>query len=106
MKGIGIQLTNYTPRISVKRDRNGRITQGLTVGNTLRQNQALLLVLHSGELKDNPAVGVGISDMLLDHHPLYWRTKIREQLRMDGQTVRELKLTTTGLRIEAEYDQL
>lgn len=76
---------------------------GLVVGDILRQNQALLLMLHKGELKERPAVGVGISDMLLDNDPIYWRTMIKEQLEMDGQKVGNVKLTKTGIQIEATY---
>ena len=83
----GIQLTNYEPDIQVKRGKDGKIANGFVVGDTLRQNQALILLLHKGELKEWPAVGCGISDMLLDNDPIYWRTIIREQLEMDGQKV-------------------
>lgn len=76
---------------------------GLVVSDILRQNQALLLMLHKGELKERPAVGVGISDMLLDNDPIYWRTMIKEQLEMDGQKVGSVKLTKTGIQIEATY---
>ena len=76
---------------------------GLATGDTLRQNQALLLMLHKGELKERPSAGVGLSDMLLDNDPLYWRTEIKEQLEMDGQTVKSVSVTTTGVEIEATY---
>lgn len=76
---------------------------GMKVGDTLQQNQALILMLHKGELKENPAVGVGISDMLLDDDPLYWRTAIREQMEMDGQTVNTIKVTRKGIEIKADY---
>lgn len=76
---------------------------GLVVDDILRQNQALLLMLHKGELKERPAVGVGISDMLLDNDPIYWRTQIKEQLEMDGQRVGSVKITRTGIQIEATY---
>ena len=76
---------------------------GLVVGDILRQDQALLLMLHKGELKERPAVGVGISDMLLDNDPIYWRTQIKEQLEMDGQRVGSVKITRTGIQIEATY---
>lgn len=76
---------------------------GVVVGDILRQNQALLLMLHKGELKERPAVGVGITDMLLDNDPIYWRTRIKEQLEMDGQKVGSVKLTTSGIQIEATY---
>lgn len=75
----------------------------LETGDVLTQNQALLLTLHNGELKERPAVGVGISDMLLDNDPIYWRTRIKEQLEMDGQTVRSVQLTMSGIEIEATY---
>ena len=101
---IGIQLTaDYEPRIRLVRDEEGRIIEGLALGETLPQNQALILTLHQGELKEAPAVGCGISDMLLDHRPLFWRARIREQLEMDGQTVTSIKITTTGIHIDARY---
>lgn len=75
----------------------------LAVGDILRQNQALILLLHKGELKEHPAVGVGISDMLLDNDPIYWRTSVKEQLEMDGQRVSSVKITRTGIQIEATY---
>ena len=75
----------------------------LAVDDILRQNQALILTLHKGELKERPAVGVGISDMLLDNDPIYWRTAIKEQLEMDGQRVGNVKITHTGIQIEATY---
>lgn len=76
---------------------------GIVVGDILRQNQALLLMLHKGELKERPSVGVGISDMLLDNDPIYWRTAIREQLEMDGQHIGSVKISRTGIQIEATY---
>ena len=101
---IGITLTaDYEPRIRLVRDEEGRIIEGLTLGETLPQNQALILTLHQGELKEAPAVGCGISDMLLDNQPLYWRARIREQLEMDGQTVDSVKITTSGISIDAHY---
>ena len=101
---IGIQLpTDYEPHIRLVRDEEGRIIEGLALGETLPQNQALILTLHQGELKEAPAVGCGISDMLLDHRPLFWRARIREQLEMDGQTVNSIKITTTGIHIDARY---
>lgn len=99
----GIQLINYEPDIQVKRGKDGKIANGLVVGDTLRQNQALILLLHKGELKEWPAVGCGISDMLLDNDHIYWRTIIREQLEMDGQKVNSVKITTTGINIDATY---
>lgn len=99
----GIQLTDFAPEIDVARDAEGKITRGLVVGDTLRQNQALLLVLHKGELKERPSTGCGIEDMLLDNDPIYWRTMIRDQLEMDGQKVNKVVITKNGITIDAEY---
>lgn len=76
---------------------------GLALGETSPQNQALILQLHPGELKENPAVGCGISDMLLDHDLISWRQTIREQLELDGQSVQAVKITPTGIVIDAHY---
>ncbi|MBF1589929.1 MAG: hypothetical protein HXO19_02215 [Prevotella shahii] len=99
----GIQLTDFTPTIHVRRDEQGMITSGLQVGDTLQQNQALILALNKGELKERPSVGCGIADMLMDHDPLYWRTLIREQLEMDRQRVNNIRITPKGIEIDATY---
>lgn len=99
----GIQLDGFEPSVNVRRGPDGRITEGLQVGDTLRQNQALILVLHKGELKERPSTGCGIEDMLLDDDPMYWRSLIREQLEMDGQKVNKVAVTRTGIKIEATY---
>lgn len=104
MRGKGIVMyRGYEPEIRVERDQHGRILRGLVIGDVLRQNQALLLQLHPGELKENPVIGIGIGDMLLDHDPLLWRARIREQLQMDGQKVGNIRITTTGIQVAAQY---
>lgn len=99
----GILLNGFEPEVRAVRGADGRITEGLQVGDTLRQNQALILALHKGELKERPSTGCGIEDMLLDNDPMYWRSLIREQLEMDGQTVGKVTVTRTGITIEAAY---
>lgn len=99
----GIQLADFAPLIDIKKDSLGLIQRGLTLGDTLNQNQAIILAMHQGELKERPMMGVGISDMLLDNDPIYWRTSIKEQLEMDGQRVGSVKITRTGIQIEATY---
>lgn len=101
---IGIQLTeDYDLDVKVERDAQGRIASGMVLAETTAQNQALILQCHKGEIKESPAVGVGIEDMLLDHDPLRWRTRIREQLEIDGQKVDEVKVTNQGISIKASY---
>lgn len=100
----GIQLTqDYDLSIKPRRDARGLITAGMVVGDILSQNQDLILTIHQGELKERPTVGCGISDMLLDYDPAAWRSLIREQMEMDGQEVRSIKITNRELTIDAYY---
>ena len=99
----GIRTQDFDIKIDIKKGLDGKITSGLEVGDILRQNQALILVMHKGELKENPSVGVGISDIINDHQLDKWRAEIREQLEMDGPKVNSVKLDNYGLTIEAEY---
>ena len=98
----GIQLDKLDVKISIQTLSDGKI-QGLVVGDILAQNQAILLEAYPGEIKENPIMGVGIQDMVLDHNPILWRTKIRETLEMDNQVVNDIKLTTSSVIIDAEY---
>lgn len=95
----GIQMIIDDRGALVPEIKNG----SMAVGDVLHQNQGIILNLHKGELKENPSVGVGISDMLLDNDPIYWRTEIREQFEMDGMTVDKVKVTKTSIDVIAEY---
>ncbi|WP_294536913.1 hypothetical protein [uncultured Bacteroides sp.] len=100
----GIQITSeYDVLISPVRDDDGKIISGMVLGNTLYQNQALIIGAYKGEFKESPYVGAGITDMLLDHDPLAWRTEIREQLELDGQTVDNVVVSNTGISVDAHY---
>ena len=89
--------------IKVVKDSSGKIESGLVLADILSQNQALILQLHKGELKDDVSVGVGIADMLLDDDVLGWRSEIREQMEMDGQTVNSVEITSDGIVIDSKY---
>lgn len=93
MTGILLD-NNYEPII-----RQG----GLALGEITPQNQALIVQCHKGEFKENPAIGVGIEDMLLDHDPLRWRQRIREALEIDGQEVESIKISPSEISISAKY---
>lgn len=99
----GIQLEDYDLKIRPARDGSGKIATGVPVGDILRQNQALILTMKQGELKEYPAMGCGIGDMLLEYDPVYWRHRIREQLEMDGQRVSSVRITRNGILIDAKY---
>ena len=99
----GMQMTDYDLDIKVVQDEAGRIVSGLVVGDILNQNQALILVFHKGDLKDDVSVGVGIDRMLLDNDRLTWTREIKEQLEMDGQKVEEVKIDNKSIKIKASY---
>ena len=99
----GIQLIDYDITVDVQRDASGLITSGLVPGDILHQNQALILVLHKGDLKSDVSVGVGIDRMLLDNERLTWTREIREQLEMDGQKVEDVRITGKQIIIKAAY---
>lgn len=91
--------------INVKRDSNGKITQGLIVGNTLRQNQYIIMKAQPGEIKEHPTLGVGIDDMQNDEQPVtYWRRRIIEQFDRDSLIVESIQIDTNlNIRVNANY---
>lgn len=104
MNGLLLDFYDYELISDVQKDANGRVLCGVAIGDTLRQNQALLLELRKGELKEWPVLGVGIGDMLLDDDPAYWRAEIREQMTLDGQNVEHVSISTTGVILRATYN--
>jgi hypothetical protein len=104
MREIGIALdSNYDLKIVVTRDANGMITRGLQLEEALPQNQAVLLLARIGELKENPAMGVGLGDMINDNDTLGWERLIRTQLQLDRQVVQTVKFDNGKLKIDAHY---
>ena len=99
----GIQLIDYDLQVKVEKDKFGKIMSGLVVGDILHQNQGLLLSIMKGELKENPSIGVGMREMLLEHNLMDIRNEIRQQLEMDGQKVKTIKISTDSVLIDANY---
>lgn len=98
-----IQLNDYDIEVKVKRDGYGRIVSGMIIGDVVHQNQAIILSMRKGDLKENPSIGVGLSDLLLEHNLLSIRSEIRQQLELDGQTVNSIKVTESSIAIDAKY---
>jgi len=74
------------------------------VGESMNQQQAMLLIAHPGEFKMNPETGIGISDLLLGEELLEYRHRIRNQYMLDGLKINRLELYEIGkLKIDAEY---
>jgi len=103
-KKIGIQLTDDLElAINPVRDSSGLIVSGITVGDTLYQNQYMILNAQKGEFKENPTLGVGINDMANDDDLNEWKKAIREEFAKDGLKVDKLSITTSGMEIKADY---
>lgn len=98
-----IQLKDYDIEVKVKRDSYGKIVSGMIIGDVLHQNQAIILSMRKGDLKENPSIGVGLSDLLLDHNILSIRSEIRQQLELDGQTVNSVMVSKSSIAIDAKY---
>jgi hypothetical protein len=105
MKETGILLNPETNDLDIKvvKDRNGKIIQGLQVGDVTRQNTAIILYMQPGEMKEQPTVGVGINNMLLDHNALFYKHKIRQQLVADGMQVKRLNIKENKIELDANY---
>ena len=105
----GIQCTSsssgsgYDLLLDIRRGADGRITQGVCLGETTPQNQAFLLAAHPGDFKQHPTLGVGLEDITADHDFTYWRSLIASQLEADGQTIDRLEINENGLTLEAHY---
>jgi len=86
-------------------DGDGKIIQGLVIGNTLEQNKAFLLIAHPNDFKAIPTLGIGFSDILLDSNLLEYRHKIREQFARDGLKIKNLDLySLDNVKIDAHYE--
>lgn len=103
-KKVGIQLTSDLElATNVVRDSTGLIVSGLVVGDTLYQNQYLILQAQKGEFKENPTLGVCINDMANDDDLNEWKKSIREEFAKDGLKVNTLSITTSGMEVKADY---
>jgi len=103
-KATGIQLLSNAHLAITPVRKGGFITSGLMVGNTLYQNQFVLLKAQKGELKENPMMGVGIEDMEGDNDMVAWKKSIRDEFTKDGLKVNTLTIDMTGnTNLKADY---
>jgi hypothetical protein len=76
----------------------------VVVGEGTRQSQALILLSEPGEWRENPPVGAGIRNLVLDDAPTAAITsEIQAQLEADGQMVEFINLATGGAVDLAAY---
>lgn len=100
-KNIGILLNSDTGDIDVLESNT------INIGDVTLQNQAVILQAFKGEFKENPTLGVGISNMVCDNEITGWQREILLQLEADGMTVKdvEINLLTNKLSIDANYSK-
>lgn len=105
VRKVGILIDNDTLdlKVSVERSDTGQIVNGLMIGNSLYQNQALILNCHKGEIKEHPAMGVGISDMIADDDITGWKREITLQMEADLMQVNKIEVSSRKLIIDADY---
>lgn len=103
MNGISLDTNTYDAVVNVKHDALGYITEGLSVGDTTYQNQALILGLRKGEFKEYPTFGVGLEDCLNDNDFVELEREIRKQFKSDGLWVKTVEISHSGIKIEANY---
>lgn len=112
MKDTAIQLVDNTDegelmdvKIQPVKDNDGKIIKGVVIGNTLKQNMALILLAHPNDFKATPTLCVGIGDITLGSDLLDYRHEIREQFPKDGLKLTELDLYSVDkVKIEAHYE--
>lgn len=75
----------------------------LVVADNLKQAQQLLLVTNKGEWKQNPTMGVGVSNYLETGATDRLSREIREQFSRDGMSVSSVRITGSTLDVEAEW---
>lgn len=86
------------------RGTDGKIISGLTIGKTLEQNKAVILMVNPGEVKQYPTLGVGLNDATLSDDLLDLRHKIRQEFSKDGLKIVELDLyKNKNIVIKAKY---
>jgi hypothetical protein len=92
--------------ILINNDGNLKIENGdFAAGDSTLQNQAFILLANSGEFKENPMVGVGIDNYILDSDMSGCEYEARKQFASDGLKVKKLNFKDPdNLIIEAEYE--
>lgn len=105
-KTKGILLgQDFDLAVLVAKDKNGLIKSGLIVGDSVYQQQTLLMLLNKGEIKEYPTAGVGINSFLLDDSSSDDITReIGEQFSNDGMRVYELSYIEGKLTVDANYE--
>jgi len=98
---IGIQLDNKTQDLRITKKADGLAS--MTLGETMEQNQFVILKAHQGELKEYPSLGVGIDDYTSDNDVNSLKYSIRENLKIDEMTLESINYKNGVIDIKATY---
>lgn len=93
-------------KIGIQLDADGDLliaNGSLSIGNTLYQNQYIILKAQKGDLKENLLMGAGVDDIANDDDTLGWQRVIREELARDGMKVSTLIIADSEMSIKADY---
>lgn len=87
MTGILVD-ENYDLQVSVKKNSNGLITQGLMLGNIDYQRCSFIIIAQKGEFKQIPSLGLGIDNYLKKtisaQEKQRFITELKSELSSDG----------------------
>jgi len=100
-----IDPTTGDLQLETARNKLGIIEQGVVLGNVTWQNQAIILQMAKGELKEYAMMGASIADIVFDNELLGWKREIMLQMESDGMKVQEvdIDIINNKLTIDAEY---
>ena len=73
---------------------------GLAIGETLYQEEWLVLATQRGEWKEYPLMGAGVADMAGDEDMLYWNREITESLVRVGIKIKWVTLKDGKLKVK------
>lgn len=77
---------------------------GVTLGDTMAQNEFVILMSQPGDIKEAPLMGAGIADMVARNDTAAMKRQIRDALKLDGMDVSAVEIKDGTLtRLEASY---
>ncbi len=89
-------------KIQVQRNAQGKITQGLVIGDARTDVTERILQAYPGEFKEKPALGCNVKAQLNGTPSPFFRGNAIEQLQSEGIQIARLDITETGIEIELE----
>jgi len=77
----------------------------LFIGDSTQQHQDDIILSQKGHYKQNPYIGVGIQDFILDDaSDEEIIATIQQQFELDGMKINDLKIDNGNIEIDANYE--